>query len=480
MHGRFAEETTARALRAGLFAGLLAASFAPIVRGGVPVYTQYQLQARANFSGAFNLPNGAFFANNTPQISDAGRVAFHLSVLPPPNELKKGIWFGGNGSGSIVHMAADDAFVSGATLNNNERVAWEQTFSAQNGLWVYTHSTMTAVRQTTLPIGASNWSSPTLNDANQIGYRVTFSGTGQAWYSYTPTPAPSAALHAADNGVLPESPYSFVFTPAFNNNRQIAGKLRLGPPGQVGNSQPDQIRIFNADSTSVLIAEDRDSNPASPFSAFDNSVALTNDGRVAFIANLFAGGRGVYLSDGATTIEIAHTATSAATNIEFFAPAVNEQGWVAFRAFEGGFRAIWVGDGTTLRRVVREHDILPSDLGPARVDQNNASDPVFGGGVSINECGDVIFNAGLAPPDNDQIEWGSGVYVALAPRETKGDLNCSCTVTLDDVGPFVQALIDPVAYGAAHPDCPIANADFNGDTFADGQDIPHFIAALIP
>jgi hypothetical protein len=99
----------------------------------------------------------------------------------------------------------------------------------------------------------------------------------------------------------------------------------------------------------VLIAEDRDSNPASPYLGFDNSVSLTDSGWVAFTASLDGGARGVFFSDGTTTRSIATTALPEVSEIEFFAPAANEAGVVAFRAKDGSeLRAVWVGDGTDL------------------------------------------------------------------------------------------------------------------------------------
>ena len=50
---------------------------------------------------------------------------------------------------------------------------------------------------------------------------------------------------------------------------------------------------------------------------------------------------------------------------------------------------------------------------PAEIGQNDAS-PVFGGGVAINARGDIAFTAALHPPGQDQVEWGTGVYVAYA------------------------------------------------------------------
>ena len=58
-----------------------------------------------------------------------------------------------------------------------------------------------------------------------------------------------------------------------------------------------------------------------------------------------------------------------------------------------------VGDGTALVRVVGEHDLVETDLGTARIDQNDNS-VVFGGSVDINDRGDLAFNAALTPPSS--------------------------------------------------------------------------------
>lgn len=455
------------------------AAWAAQVRGAVPNYTVFQIQARTNFGvnpgGAYNVPPDYFFSGEDIRVNDQRQVAFRLTVTPG---LFKSIWFGRAGVGGIVYNTVDDAFIGSVALNQLGRVVWETTFTAQNGLYFYDQPSMTSGFLTNRPLGASSWSSPRINNAGQVGYRVNFSGSGQAWVSWDPAAPNSPAFHVAEVGVDPPSPYSFLFTPNFNNNRQIAGVARRGGPGQTGSSQPDEIRIFNADGSSVLIAQDRDANPASPYSSFDNSPGVNDVGQVAFIATLFAGGRGVFISNGTTTTTIATTGVgSPVSNIEFFSPACNNRSQVVFRAFDsGGRRAIWVGDGVDLKKVVTAQDILPSDLGPARVAQHDSS-PVFGGSPSINNYGDVSFNAGLTPPDDNQIEWGSAVYLALVPHP--GDLNCDAFVTLADVDAFVLALLDPSAYATAFPGCNLTLADVNGDGFVNGLDVGPFVVLLL-
>ncbi|MEZ5331424.1 MAG: nucleotide excision repair endonuclease [Thermoanaerobaculia bacterium] len=61
--------------------------------------------------------------------------------------------------------------------------------------------------------------------------------------------------------------------------------------------------------------------------------------------------------------------------------------------------------------MIREHDLVETDLGTARIDQHDDS-PVFGGGPWINAEGTIAFAAALTPPDDNQTEWGSGIFTA--------------------------------------------------------------------
>lgn len=427
------------------------------VGAALPVHTGFQLVARTNFAsnpgGSFNVPGSWFFSGEDIRLNDARQVAFHLSVT---GGTFQSVWFGqaagagATGTGGIVYSSnpGDDAFLSRVGLNNSGRVVWEQTLTGGvPGLYFYNHPTTSSGLLTTQPFGTSSWSSPNVNDSGHVGFRSSFGSGRQAWTSWNPGVPGTAIHHAVEAGLDPLSPYSFLFTPNFNNLRQIAGHVRLGPAGATGGSQPDEVRVFNPDGSSVLIAQDRDANPLSNISSIDNSVGLNNLGAVAFTVNLFSGGRAVMRSDGVTTVTIASTSApgTQVSDIEFFAPAINDSGVVVFRARDlSGRRAIWVGDGVNLQRVVTALDILPSDLGDAWVNQHDSS-PVFGGAPSINSRGDVAFNAALTPPTNNQIEWGTGVYVALAaPPPCPGDINGDRAVNTSDLtillGSFGQSV----------------------------------------
>ena len=59
-----------------------------------------------------------------------------------------------------------------------------------------------------------------------------------------------------------------------------------------------------------------------------------------------------------------------------------------------------------------------------------------------------------------------------------GDLNCDGAVNAFDIDPFVLALTDPAAYGAAWPACNVMLADCNGDGVVDAFDIDPFVELL--
>jgi len=70
------------------------------------------------------------------------------------------------------------------------------------------------------------------------------------------------------------------------------------------------------------------------------------------------------------------------------------------------------------------------------------------------------------------------VHVCVATATMPGDLDCLCGPTVDDIEPFILALLDPDRYAREYPHCAAALADLNADGRIDGRDIPLFIAAI--
>ncbi|NVJ23296.1 hypothetical protein HUW62_18905 [Myxococcus sp. AM011] len=406
--------------------GMGGLALTPGAQAELPEHYTLQLQARTNLlgneSGAYNLKPGNLLAGSlqVPVVAD-GRVAFRLSITP---EGPNAIWWGSDAAGHHRYVLPDlgeDARASDPGLNSDGLVAFAvtgATATTSNGIYLLRSEAPEDVRIVREPLGASDWSSLALNDAGQLGFRVTFNGVGRGYVVLTPQGAGWTTTYLAKEKTLDEaSPYEFLYSPAFNDLGQMAG---VGDLPSEGSEFYQELRVFSADGTSRLIAQSRGRDAASPIYRFASvQPALDNLGRVAFIATARAGAgpnlTTVFLWDGAELRVVAQNGQEGIREVEFFPPDMNDEGLIVFRAIDSDSRrAVWVSDGRMLRRVVSEHDIVDSDLGPARIDQETPSGPVFAGSVSISPRGDVSVVAGLAPPDNDQEEWGTAIFVAQA------------------------------------------------------------------
>jgi hypothetical protein len=381
----------------------------------LPLYAAPQLQARTNLlvnDNGFNLPPGSSFNSISADIDDAGRVAFPVQVVPNGSASSPGIWVGdGDGSGAIVYYGPVDSLVSSSLrINNGGLVVFTLSDTPNaDGIYRYDHAVQHAARVSTTPVIANSYSSPGINTAGQVGFQANYA-TGRAYASVLP--GNTAQFHAADSAVDPGSSYTYLYTPSFGDAREIVAKVATSPDL----TSNTEIRRFASDGTSTRIAANRGTDAQSPIRQFDNSLALSDSGRVAFIATRAADGRrAVYRVDGAALTEVAVVDPSGTIReLEFFPPTINDAGLVAFRARDANGQAIYIGDGTALARVAGKGDALATDLGAGRIGQHN-TDSVFSGTPMLNNRGDLVFIAALHPDGNSQVEWGSGVFVAKVP-----------------------------------------------------------------
>ncbi len=388
----------------------------------LPNYT-YQLQARTNLSGnpdgAYNVDPGNLLPGSLQvPITLDRQVAFRLSITP---EGRSAVWWGRNGQGSRIYLLPDlgpDARIGDPGLNSNEDIAFAVTGASSainNGIYLINAQSPGQVRITRAPSGATDWGALWLNESGQLGFRATISGS-RAYVLLTPQGTGFTTTFLAREQVLDDtSPYTFLYSPTLNDRGQMAG---VGDLATNTTEYFQELRVFNADGTSRRIAQSRGQDPASPIYRFASvAPALSNNGQIAFLGTAKdSAGRNLttlWLWDGSTLRVLAQDGLNGISSLEFFPPDMNDSGLVVFRAFDSrAWRAVWVTDGQSMKRVVGEHDLVPSDLGDARIDQETASNPVFAGSPMINARGDVSFVAGLAPFDNDQIEWGTAIYIA--------------------------------------------------------------------
>ena len=436
-----------------------ALSLAPVAHAGVPDYVP-QLQARVSGFDGFNLPTGSSFSSGTPDIDEQGTVAFRLIGVGFTGI--GGMWVGANGSGGVVYQAANDQpVVTDPGIAAGIVVFDQYTLAGSQGLRRYTVLTgQTSVAiQPGGAIGVTYFGSAQVLDDGRIGFRATIGSSG---YAHVLHAGGVSTVIVGTPVAQPGSPYTFLFTPSFSQAGDVASKVQRAAGG-------NEIRIFRGDGTSTLIASDASAVPGSPYTGFDNSVALTNTGHVAFVASLGGGVRGVFVSNGTSTTEIARTQPGQLNEIEFFAPAASDTGLVAFRGRDGaGKRSIFVGDGTELIRVVGDGSPMPSDLGDAQVGRPDTS-PVFGGSPRMNSRGDLVFGCSITPLGNTSGTWGSAVYVMRVKESARpADINGDGTVDGVDLTVLLAE------WGPCGPvNC---SADLDGSGAVDGVDLTAMLA----
>lgn len=299
-------------------------------------------------------------------------------------------------------------------------------------LWKYDPTSGQSTTVSLLPLSPSSIANPDITDAGLIGFKGHM-GLG---YGLIAAGAGSATLYAYDTNVDESSAYAYLYSPATDNGGRIASKV------STSDYSHNEIRLFNADGSSTLVVADKATDAMSPFVSFDNGLDINAADSIAVAVKLADGNaRAIYRFDadgsgGFTATEIARVGNGPITDLLSFAPSINANGLIAFRAKDANGDAIYVGDGTSLKRVAGNGDVVQTDLGAAQLGQHDTS-PVFSGKPAINARGDIAFVSGVYPQGDNQTEWGSGVFVAYVQGEDD-------TIFSDgfDVGPVEYAYDD--------------------------------------
>lgn len=381
---------------------------------------ELELQARTNLivnDNGWNVPPGTSFSMITARINDVGKVVFPAGLVPTPDGVAAGIWAGGHGMGEFVALHHDATIISDPSLNSAGNFAY-YTSNDGSSYRLYHHDAATGQSTVVslLPLTPSSLGNVGLVDDGSIGFKGRL-GTGYGiarWASGS-----GAQLLAVDSNVEPGS-WAYIYSPAIAADGSMVVKV------STTDYSHNEIRSFVSMQQDELIVADRATDPASPFSRFDNSLAVNAHGAVAAAVTLFEGNvRALYrftpTDSGIQATEIARVEIQGTIRaIDSFAPDINDAGQVVFRGQDADGPAIYVGDGEQMARIAGKGDIVETDLGTGRIGQHiddPSSWPVFSGAPSINNHGDVVFVAGLHPEDDNQIEWGTGVIVAYAAQD---------------------------------------------------------------
>lgn len=380
-------------------------------------YTTVELQARTNLlanDAGYNLPPGSSFTSITPQINEEAEVSFRVQYVAglDPTVGSPGVWFGAGGEGEIVYTGPEGGSIPGeAILNDHGDIAFTLgTGGVDNDLYLYKAEAGTAERVGTSPVLPNSYASAAPDNDGNIGFQASFGG-GRALAAYRDG---MGVFYVSDQGLDPTSPYTYLYTAYYNKAGQIAAKVSTS----ADRITEQELRVFNPDGSSTLMLANQEVDPESPYRAFDNAIGVNDEGVIAAVAERASDGAKVVVrADGETVTEIAaESAEGPVQSVRYFRPDINNAGQVVFRAIGPNGPVIYVGDGEDLVAVATEGDVVSTDLGTAQLGQHDAS-PVFGGAPSINDSGDVVFASGVHPEGDNQVEWGTGVFVAYGGSE---------------------------------------------------------------
>lgn len=380
------------------------------INSEIAQYKSPEILARANINDGFKLPPMTFLSNTTPVINNQGDVAFKLMSIGGENQ--QGIWLKNilNPDGAIVYTAPDLRLITDPSLNENGVVAFNLfDDGVTDGIFSYdgsTNQTTQVLKPTDSEI--SFYTYPQITTGGQIYFRGTNEENIRTFYQ-------------ADkklSSVIKEGEYSFgqktsyLFKPSINDLGELSFKRRIGDIGEWDESAGDEILLLRPNGKKfdyLSIARDRDLDSNSPFLGFYNTTGISKNGMVTFTASLLDSRKAIVLWRDGVLYTLASEGDNNISEIEMFAPKINNQGIVLFRALDNkGARGLYLANQKGIERIIGEGDEVMTDIGPGKI-LSNPNYPGFGGEVDINDQGEIVFYCLLVGAKDDK-ELGSAVY----------------------------------------------------------------------
>jgi hypothetical protein len=375
--------------------------------GALPKYGKPKILARANGNSNYNLPRMTFLSNVTPVINNQGDVAFKLMAIE--GQTTQGLWFKGasENEGRITYRAPQEMLMSDPSLNDQGQAAFSVSDEGTSeGLFIFdfkTLQTQQVFKNDNKDIIAFVY--PSILNDGRIYFRGTHT-TEDHSLQYLQN-----GLHKVVSEGEPDLGFkaSYLFGPAINQKHQTALKIRLGEKKEWGNEFPDQILLLEENGSSRIVAHTQKTDSNSRFIGLGNSVALSENGLIAFVGILENGGKTLVLDAQGTQMPLATEGLDDISELELFSPQINSQGFVLFRAKDGkGRRGIYLAEPGQIQRVLGEGDPIPSDLGPAFI-KSDAIYPAFSAGLSLNEKSEFTCHILLVSETSGQ-DLGSAIY----------------------------------------------------------------------
>lgn len=375
----------------------------------LPSYQAPEMQVRAHYRNAYNLPPLTYLSNTSPSINNHGDVTFKLMAVDgTPNQA---VWYKARNESKwqVVYVAPEDRYVSDPTVNDRGEITFSPyTEVMSDGLFVFDTKSGTTVEKLSGPANKMVFMAyvQTLNDGTSV-FRGMDTEFERGFYEVNGG-LKTVAREGQKNF---EVPSAYLFKPAVNDKKHWAFKVRVGERGEIGNEQSDQILLVKPTPQGydkIIVAQDNKGDVNSPFTGFGNGVTMAQNGLVAFVGYDKNNAKSLILWENGSQTALVSEGQNGISELELFSPKVNSNGVVAFRAKnEKGLRGIYVASKDGIKRLIGEGDSIPTDLGPGQILQRKDF-PGFAGDIDINEKNEVVFACVVATTDN-QIT-GDAVY----------------------------------------------------------------------
>jgi hypothetical protein len=384
------------------------------VYAGIADYNAPEILARANINDGYNIPPMSFLNNTSPVINNRGDVAFKIVAVEGVNNQVLWVKTAEDTAGKIVYTAPEERFLTDPSLSDSGKIAFNLfDEGVTDGLFLYDIKTLEAsqvLSPDNLPI--QYYTYPQVLNNNHIYFRATDDNNDRIFFEFNGKNLNKILAEGVESLGIKSS---YLFRPSVNEVGQIAFKARIGERGQWDESNPDSILMLTPSTDPkvpgmkvITIARDQDSDPHSKFISFGNSVSLSKHGMVAFMGVLADSKKTIVISKDSVLTNLAVEGQNNISEIEMFAPKINDQGVVLFRAKDkSGKRGLYLGDGTTVKRIVGEGDEIITDLGAGKI-LSNPNYPGFGGEVDMNDKGEIVFYSLIVSKDDKEL--GSAVY----------------------------------------------------------------------
>ncbi|UOF00003.1 hypothetical protein [Bdellovibrio reynosensis] len=395
-------------------AGLFLSQFSQA--GTLPDYSQPELLARAHYKSTYQLPPSSFLNNTSPVINNKGEVAFKVMAVNGTTDQALWLKTQHDSAGKIIYVAASDKFVTDPGINDLGQVTYSPFNDGfSDGLFVFDSRTAKSEMKVSGPDNKISYFgfAQTFTDGTAVFRGLTSEGD-RGFYEMTSSLSNFAMEGKTSFGVAA----SYLFSPAMNEAKQWAFKVRHGGNGEWGDDRPDRIYLLTpvANGHDVqIIAEDNKANAASPFSGFGNSLGLAKNGLVVFVGHDHQGKKSLIVYESGQLTTVVSEGKGGISELELFAPKINSYGVIAFRAKnEKGLRGIYIASKQGVKRLIGEGDSIPSDLGDANI-ISDRNFPGFAGNLDLNESNELVFACVLIDSAGKKI-WGDAVY-KLAPKK---------------------------------------------------------------